>query len=253
MAERPPFSAARDVPPLLLRIGLAFIALTLPLGLLPRDPLPLWWVAIPLALGLFTRAFATLAVLGFATTAFAYLGDIPTFIAVFALAGVARILYVEGPGALAVDPLPLRAWLRLGPPGKAAALGAAGFARQRTFYADYRAYTYRMPLAFILLTAGLLFLLRGTVLVQALGVAWLAVGLAIAIGFLTPWAAVVAAFAFPLAAPATGQWFWLGLGLCVLALAFVEDDRVSLDRRLRRRGGLFPTMRREVVLEPLRR
>lgn len=219
---------AVDLPPLLVRLGIAVIALTLPLGLLPGQPVPLAWLALPLALGAFTRAAAWLAMLGFATSAFGYLGDRPTFVAVFALAGVARLVYVEGAGRVALDPLPLRRRLAL-PPGAAAASFQASLEKQQAFHAQYRAFAYRLPLAFILLTAGGLFLWRGGPAAQALGAAWVAVGLALVLGLRTRAVAVAAALAFPIGLAATGQAFWVGLGLCALALAFFRDNRLSLD------------------------
>lgn len=223
------FAAARDVPPLLLRAGLA-------VGAAALAPPPLGWLAAPLLLGLATRPAAALAALAFAAAALAP-PDVPTMVAALGLAALAAVLAREGGGALALDaPLARRA------PGLARLLAPAQAPA-------YRAFGYRLALAFVLLTAGALLVLRGASPAQAVGLGWLIGGVGIALGLLLPWSAAWSALWLPIAVRLTDQGAWLGLGLCALALAFVEDDRVSVDAPLHRRGGLLPTVRREVVLE----
>ena len=135
--------------------------------------------------------------------------------------------------------------------GAALALALLALRRRRHAAGAYAVFALRLALALPLLTGGMA-LLRGPVLAQALGVAWLAGGLLLALGLLTPWVALYAALAMPLALRFGGSAAWVGLAVAALALALADDDRLSLDGLLAPRGGLFPTLRVEVLLEPKR-
>lgn len=132
--------------------------------------------------------------------------------------------------------------------GVALALMLAG--RRGATAGRYGAFALRVALSLALLGGGMVLLRAPLPLAQALGAAWVAGGAALALGFLTPWAALYASLAFPLIVPA-GFYVPAGLALAALGLALTDDDLLSVDKLLRGRGGLFPTFRREVVLEPL--
>jgi hypothetical protein len=122
---------------------------------------------------------------------------------------------------------------------------ALGWRRDR-----HAVFALRMAIALLLLAEGHLLAAQGPLLVQAVGVVWMAVGIAVAAGFLAAWAAVVAALVLPLALRA-GLVAPAAFALAALALALSDDDTLALDAWLARRGGLFPVVKQEVVVEPL--
>ncbi|HEV8359676.1 MAG TPA: hypothetical protein VGR28_04385 [Candidatus Thermoplasmatota archaeon] len=138
---------------------------------------------------------------------------------------------------------------RWAPPALAATLGlGAGLLLLLSPRERYGPFALRVALAVALLAGGHLLTGAPLLLVAALGVAWMAVGVALALGFLTPWSALVAAIAFLLLLP-YGYLAPAGFAVAALGLALLDDDTLALDARLARRGGLFPSVRHEVVLE----
>lgn len=248
--RRHPFQAAVDLPPLMCRLGLATVAFVI-----AADPgistlVPVWPFGILLVLGLFTR-IATVATVLAALKALS-LAFIPSnFLLILGVAALARRVRTLGSGPLALDPLPFREWFPA-LPWDQWVTSAKKLAKTRSgYYATYSAFSLRIPLAFVLMPVGVSFAVRGPFPVQLLGFVFIAVGAVVALGFLTPWAALAAALVFPLAVPVTGQGLWFAMSFGALALMFIDDTRVSVDQHLRRRGGLFPRVKREVVLEPM--
>lgn len=246
--RRHPFRAAVDMPPLMVRLGLATVAFVI-----AADPgiatlLPVWPFGVLLVVGLFTR-LATIATVLAALKALSTALTPANLLLVLGVTALARRVRTQGAGPLALDPLPWRDWFPRVGWDRLGRLGKRALGRWVGYYEQYSAFSLRLPLAFVLMPVGLSFALRGTFPVQLLGFLFMAVGAAIAVGFLTPWSALAAALLFPLAAPVTGSGLWFAMSFGALALAFIDDDRVSVDRRLKERGGLLPRLRREVVLE----
>lgn len=138
------------------------------------------------------------------------------------------------------------------------ALGGVGVAlvlllvaRRGVSEARYATFTLRIALAIALL-GGATLLWDAGLMAQAVAVVWAAGGLALALGFLTPWAALYAALFLPVALRFGGGFAWLGLASAALGLALSDDDTLAADAWLARRGGVFPVVRREVVVEPRR-
>jgi hypothetical protein len=162
-------------------------------------------------------------------------------------------LALSGLGALAGLAL-----LLLGIPEPSALAGIAGLAvAHALFHAGergraggrYATFALRIAVAMPLLL-GFPLLSAPNPLVAALGFAWALGAVGVALGLFAPWAGLYAALAFPLALPVGGVPAYLALSLGALALAVTTDDTLSVDGWLRaRRGGLFPTLRTEVVLE----
>jgi hypothetical protein len=213
----------RTLPPLLLRAALAAAAVLLGLAAPPE----LMGVAAGVALLAALGVLLPLAGAGLAGLAFLR-ADLALAVG---LAGAATALALLGPGPWSAG---TRLRLRRGRDVLAPARRYAPFA-------------LRLALAAPLLGGGLV-LMRGPLLAQALGVAWVLGGFAVALGFLAPWAGLYAALALPLAVPLGASPAWAGLALAGFALMFMDDERLALDGRLTRRGGLFPTVRSEVVL-----
>jgi uncharacterized membrane protein YphA (DoxX/SURF4 family) len=249
---------AGSVNPFLARLGLALGMLLLPLQEGTATFLPVLPIAALLLVGAFTRTAALLALFGAlrgiatALQVAGLLGSLPYVFGILTLTTLARRLIVAGPGAWAIDPLPWATWFPQVDWAGLAAKRDRFMARSQQRIRETPSFAFRFPYSFALLVIGELFVLRGDPLVAALGVAWMLGGLALALGFLTPWTALYCALVIPLAIPATGSWFWLAPAVGVLPVALVQDDRITLDRLLARRGGLFPAFRREVVLEPVR-
>jgi len=247
--RRHPFQAAVDLPPLFARLGLATVAFAIAFDPAVSTLVPVWPFGVLLVIGLFTRVATVATVLG-ALKALSVALTPANVLLTLGIAALARRIRTQGSGPLAVDPLPWRDWFPRVDWDRLATLGRRLVKTRAGYYEQYSAFSLRLPLAFVLMPVGLSFVLGGTFPVALLGVAWMAVGAVVALGLLTPWAALAAAFVFPLAVPATGSTLWFAMAFGGLALAFIDDDRVSLDERLKRRGGLFPRVRREVVLEP---
>jgi hypothetical protein len=222
---------AAELAPPVLRAALCVVVLVLPL-----EPVPYAEVvrlfAVPFALGFLLRVFTTTLWVRLVWAAFAAPGGPAVNGELLGLAAMCTALFMSGAGPWSLD-------ARL-------AARAPRLARPMPAYVGF---VLRVGLALALVTQGLLLLLFAPLLYQALGLAWLAWGAALALGVFTGWAALTAAPLLLLGAPFDPALAPLAMGAVALALLAQPGERIAFDPRLERRGGLFPTLRREVVLE----
>lgn len=247
--RRHAFQAAVDLPPFFARLGLATVAFVIAADPDVSTTVPVWPFGVLLVLGLFTR-LATVATVLAALKALSVALNPANFLLTLGVAALARRVRTQGAGPLALDPLPFREWFPAVPWDRLVGWAKRATKARSGYYATYSAFSLRLPLAFTMMPVGVSFLVRGPFAAQLLGVVFLGVGAFVAAGFLTPWAALAAALVMPLAVPLTGNGLWFALAWGALALAFIDDTRVSVDQHLRKRGGLFPRVTREVVVEP---
>jgi len=219
---------SKDLVPVLLRASLIALVLLDPLPPVPYPDIVRLFT-IGLALGLLTRVYSATLVVRFVWAAAVQPGGLAVNGELLAMAGFALALALLGPGQLSLD-AKLRARLA------------------RPVAERFVPYALRISLALALLTQGTLLLFTGAFLAQAVGAVWLVLGLAVACGFLTGWAALASALALPLALR-FGFTRSVPLALGALALALAADSWFALDAWLARRGGLFPSVEQEVVLE----
>jgi hypothetical protein len=246
-----------DVPPLLLRIGLALVALLLAVDPRYHLPIPAWPFALLLLAGGFSRLNALLTLLfGIRAAVTPPLTPL-NYLPIVTLGMMMRRITMLGPGELSLDAvlrrrglLQLERFRKPRDPGKEGRYARLQ-ARRRRNWRNYEGYILRVTLALVLLPIGLHFALRGPGWVALLGEAWLACGALLAAGLFTAWAAIAAAALLPLATLATGSPFWEGLPFAAVALLYMRYERVSLDEVLARRSAGFARLRWVRAPEPL--
>jgi hypothetical protein len=173
-----------------------------------------------------------------------------------AVLGLTRFVFLDAGHAPGVDPLArwLRRKPRLPPPaGSKAAARRAWWERQRAWQSalleKWRVLALSLIVASLLMLDGAVLLARGSPWEQGLGVAWMAVGTALAFGLLTPWAALAGALLLPFGSWVTGDALWVAAALGSLAVAFTHGRRPGADQWLAEHG-LIGGLRREVVVRP---